>query len=436
MNNKITNINFFPRQFSQIKEEGWRTLIRKLHVGVRYGITLPIYLLAVPIVLIVRSIRPLIWLRFGPIRSDVIGNSAFNVEYYLSERELEKTNSIDLFYFSTLNLCNEQWGLMVRRHLHVHPLVRYLDQINQLLPGGQTHILRMSEKGGMPYGKLFDTKGVFYYTEPHTPFTKDENKRGRNFLQEIGMKREERFVCLLVRDSAYKSKYQNWNKKRDWSYHNYRDSDIELFKDAVSTLAEKGYWVIRMGKAEHKPIGYDHTRVLDYANTSYRSDFLDIWLMANCHFCITTGAGLDDVCVAFRRPLVEVNYLPLAYNGFSKGFTINLFRYLRWKSDEKFLRLDDLIKTGAIGFLATRFYEDLGVEIVDNTSQEIADAVIEMEGRLDGTWVETDEDIELQTVFWEKFKTIPGFADTFGWKHPESRISSSFLRKNHDWFLK
>jgi hypothetical protein len=41
-------------------------------------------------------------------------------------------------------------------------------------------------------------------------------------------------------------------------------------------------------------------------------------------------------------------------------------------------------------------------EIVKNTAEEITEVVLEMNQRIDGTWVETDEDIELQ----ERFKKL------------------------------
>ena len=421
---------FWPHHFNQIKEEGWKALLRKLYVGVRYGITLPIFLLAAPIVIIVRFIRPIILIRFGSVRSDVIGNSAFNVEYYLSESELENRKTLDFFYFQTSIMPNEQWALMVRRHFRIHSFVKYLDRLNCFILGGEKNTVRMvSRRTGSR-----DIKGVLYRTKPHMPFSKEENKRGRDFLEGIGFRNVDRFVCILVRDSAYKDQV-SWIKQ-DWRYHNYRDSDIDTYHDVVFTLAKKGYWVMRMGKVVHKAFSVNHPRVLDYSNSNYRNDFLDIWLMANCYFCITNGTGLDDICVAFRRPLVEVNYLPVGLTRCNQALTVDLFKKLKWKSNGNYLSLTEQIETGAIMFLHTQLYDDLGLEIIDNSSEEIMDAVIEMEGRLNGTWVETAEDFELQTVFWKKFKTSPHFPKRFGWIHPESRISSSFLRKNHDWFLK
>ncbi len=200
-------------------------------------------------------------------------------------------------------------------------------------------------------------------------------------------------------------------------------------------LAEKGYWVFRMGKAVRNNFNAEHPRIQDYANSTYRSDFLDIWLMAHCHFCLTTGTGLDDVCIAFRRPIVEVNHLPIGINRCNQAFNVYLPKKLIWKSDGRFMGLKDHIRTGAIGFTSMSPYHDLGVEIVDNTSEEIVNAVLEMEGRMSGNWKETAEDVELQKVFWNQFKTWSDFSESLGSVRPESKISAFFLQENHRWFL-
>ena len=421
---------FINRHLLQIQQGGRVVLFRKMKRALQNFLKLSLTLLAIPFVLLVRIIRPLVWIRFGKVRSDVIGNSAFDAEYYLSERELEKSKTIDLFYFSTLILCNEQWAMMVRRHLRICSFVRFLDNANQMVPGGQSHLVNMiPEVSGSR-----DTKSVLYRTGPHTRFTEDEDKRGRRFLMEIGLHQGERFVCLLVRDSAYKSRVQNYIKQ-DWSYHNYRDSAVDTYEEAALALAEKGYWVFRMGKAVQTTFKAEDPRILDYSNTTYRSDFLDIWLMARCHFCLTTGTGLDDICIAFRRPIVEVNNLPIGFNRCNQAFTVYLPKKLKWKSNGKFMGLKDQIRTGAIHFFDTQQYNDLEVIVVNNTSEEIVNAVLEMEGRVNSTWQETAEDVELQKVFWEQFKTWPDFNERHGWVHPESRINASFLRENRRWFL-
>ena len=64
------------------------------------------------------------------------------------------------------------------------------------------------------------------------------------------------------------------------------------------------------------------------------------------------------------------------------------------------------------------------IQIVKNTAEEITEVVLEMNQRIDGTWVETDEDIELQ----ERFKKLRQHQPP--WKVQQSvRIGAAFLRR-------
>ena len=112
-----------------------------------------------------------------------------------------------------------------------------------------------------------------------------------------------------LRDSAYLDNHQ----VKDWSYHNYRDSDIQNFVLAAEDLADRGYFVIRMGAKVYESIKSDHPRVIDYATNGMRNDFMDIYLGAKCEFCITSGLGFDAVPVIFRTHIVSVGELPLGW---------------------------------------------------------------------------------------------------------------------------
>ena len=58
-----------------------------------------------------------------------------------------------------------------------------------------------------------------------------------------------------------------------WNYHNFRNSNIDNYYEAIIKLLDKGYWVIRMGKAVEKKMNINHSKFLDYANSEYQEDF-------------------------------------------------------------------------------------------------------------------------------------------------------------------
>ena len=43
-----------------------------------------------------------------------------------------------------------------------------------------------------------------------------------------------------------------------------------------------GYYVIRMGVKASKPLKSSNPKIIDYANSKIRNDFLDIYLGAKC----------------------------------------------------------------------------------------------------------------------------------------------------------
>ena len=87
-----------------------------------------LHLIALPfcifIILIIRLIRPVIIIRIGPIRADVIGASMQRTEYYLTYLDVNKLKPLDFFYFNH-KPPNQQWELMVRRKLVVNQIFFY-----------------------------------------------------------------------------------------------------------------------------------------------------------------------------------------------------------------------------------------------------------------------------------------------------------------------
>ena len=71
-------------------------------------------------------------------------------------------------------------------------------------------------------------------------------------------------------------------------------------------------------------------------------------------------------------------------------------------------------------------HEQLGVEVMENTAEEITALAVEMDERLKGTWQTTEEDEELQRRFWSLFKPSE-LNQVF-----LSRIGAEFLRQNRE----
>ena len=429
--------SFWSRQIREIKNGGWAVILRKAKVLFIKFINLPLlliaYTFAVPFVVFIRILSPLKLIRFGYFYAGRLGHFAIDVEYYLIEKKLglHENSPIDIFFYrwSKGEVSNSFFSIIAKRNLLIFGWVKYLFHMNAFLPGGEKNqYLPAIERFGSR-----DILGLRMQVESQLSFSEEEHATGREFLNSIGVNKSEKIVCLMVRDSAYLAKDPLHNK-RNWDYHNYRDSDIDTYEDAAFTLAEKGYWVFRMGKIVNKPFKVRHPRIFDYANSNQKSDFLDIWILANCSFGISTGVGLDYVAVAFRKPIVYVNAMPLGdiqplANSNSNWLPKNLI----WTKNGRKLSLKEQIKSGAIDFKGTENYANAGIDLIDNSPEEITKTVLELELKITGDWESQPQDKVTQDRFWEILQTWKMFSKLHG-KIP-SKMSDNFLRENHEWFL-
>ena len=93
------------------------------------------------------------------------------------------------------------------------------------------------------------------------------------------------------------------------------------------------------------------------------------------------------------------------------------------------MKIPEIIQSGAGKLHGGQDYDKWGIEVIKNTPDEILEAVIEMEGRIDGTWQTTDDDDELQTRFWSYFQPSE-FHNPDG--KIRGRIGAKFLRQNKE----
>ncbi len=376
---------------------------------------------AVPVVLLIRALRPLALIRLGVIRSDRIGHFVADGAEQVARLQQQPENTIDLFWLG--GICNTQWERMIRRTLPVHSWVKYVDWWNRTLPGGSSHERPSS------FTQSRDKEGLYARYDVKIPFLPTETEEALSWLRSKGWTDSEPFVCILVRDNEFLANDPlqgngTSSTYAGWSHHDYRNSDIDTYIPAIQWLAEQGVWVIRMGKIMGKPLptGMDH--VVDFAFDPDKSDLLDIWLFANCTGCISTATGPDMIPLVYGRPLLFVNAMPLG--GFwSFANAIWVPNPLRWRDSRQPLSIQEHLQNS---FSHSSEYAAAGIEVIDMTPEEITLAVREFWQRCNGIWTETARDEQLQHRFSNELIQWPGFSKGHGWMHPESRAGAAWLR--------
>jgi putative glycosyltransferase (TIGR04372 family) len=391
---------------------------------------------SIPAVIIIRLVGPWYLIRWDTLQSRRIGHFAKETELYCCERDakinIPSQRYIDFFYLGKKYVCNRQLEKMWRRRIIILPtwLLAPLCNVNRFISifvsGGNNHEI---------WHDIRDVHNLLERFEPHLNFTDDEETKGKKILTEFGIPEGAKFVCLLVRDSGYLDRHKKYEYLKRWSYHSYRDGDIDKYVLATEELAKRGYYVFRMGINVLKPLKSSNPKVIDYANSKIRSDFMDIYLGAKCRFCISTAAGFDEIPTIFRKPIAYTGHVPIAVIETHNKETLILTKHHINKRNQKELTVSEIFSSNVALCFSSADFELNGIKLEDNSPKEIRDLAIEMDERLNGNWNETEEDILLQKKFWLIFKKN---IKNLNLKKPihgkiKSKFGAKFLRENQNW---
>lgn len=368
---------------------------------------------AVPTVLVIRTVPRFRNYQFGTFWTLFIGHLV--VDTCVQIARLQGIDGSKSRWFWLGQTDNSQWEAMLRRNLNFHPLVCAIEYWNRKLPGGERHSFPSL------WTDSRDLMGLIWSTDCQPTFTAQENSCGRNWLTAQGIEPSDHFVTLTVRDGFY----TNATWPQDLSFHDYRNSDISTFMPSALWLAEQGVWVIRMGKLMEFPLPSEHSRIIDYAFRSDRSDFLDAWLMANSSGSISTATGLDSIAHVYRRPMLFVNALPLAI-WTSYTWSTWVPKDLRDVQSGKFLKANDHLEH-SYGLASE--YAAAGLEIIPLTQGEILEEVQDWWEILMGQRYESQDDKERLKHFIDRCRLVPDCSKRHGWIHPEARIGRTWLRR-------
>lgn len=379
----------------------------------------------IPVAIAIRLLKPLIHIRICRIYSERVGHFVMDSAEQIVKFSFKNPKEVRLFYFGDTS--NQQWEKMVRRTIRIQGnWIKGISDWNRILPFSKNFTLPSSSTGSR------DLHGLLLKHDARLSFTDSENLEATSWLQSKGVKPDEKYICLHVRDSTYLEVHNPQNINPEIMMHDdHRNADIKSMLLAIEWLTNNDIWVIRMGKSVSNPLPTCLPRVIDYAFDPNRSDSLDIWLYANCLGSITTVSGIDSVGIVYRKPQLHFNMLPLGHlHAYLNCLTVpkNLF----WRESGIELTLAEYLDND---FTRAPEYMEAGISIKDLTNEEILQAVIEFYERLMGVWMDSEESKSLQDRFWTKLADSKNFLDLQPWRHPESRIGHAWLASKEEKFF-
>ncbi|MEG3969487.1 TIGR04372 family glycosyltransferase [Microcoleus sp. T2B6] len=238
-----------------------------------------------------------------------------------------------------------------------------------------------------------------------------DSERGRRTLESLGMPKNAWFVCLHVRESGYHESLAAIK-----ACHN---ADIDTYRLAIETIVKRGGWVVRLGDSSMTPLP-PIEGVIDYACSSAKSEWMDVFLCASGRFFLGSTSGLCYVPASFGVPCALTNW---ACMGIQSPYGKDIFiPKLYWSETlERYLTLEEAMSAPYGPVNNSRLLSALGVRLADNAPEEIRDLTVEMLARLEGTiHCEASDDL-LQAQFFELRNSCQAYGNC--------RIGIEFLRK-------
>jgi putative glycosyltransferase (TIGR04372 family) len=196
----------------------------------------------------------------------------------------------------------------------------------------------------------------------------DHRERGLKILEALNIPEDAWFVSLHVRSATTFDEDEN-------NLHAGRSCDIDSYIPAVQAITDAGGYVFRMGDPTMKPLP-KMPQVVDYALSSYKSDWMDVFLWACCRFFVGTNSGPAVVLPTFGVPMLWTNVTPFAICSITFPNSLMVPKLWYSQAEQRLLTFSEILACPA-GWCQRRTLDDHLV-LVDNTADELAAGVKEM----------------------------------------------------------
>lgn len=413
------------KRFFEIRRKGYVIL----NLLVKKSIKPITYIIGPVLYIILKFVNIFIHIRVGEIESRLIGHCSLPIEIYLSEKDFfnsskKSTKTFDIFYHNkkvSNSFILKKWKqyFSIGPRIILSPLYHFMLEFT---PNSSHLVPYRHWKTDTVNWNQVDKYNVLNKTTPHLIFNKAEITECDLILNSYGIESNDQIICFHVRDPFFHS-----GENAEFGP---RDSHISLFEPAMLYLANKGYKIVRVGRAVLFPVSVKHKNIFDYAISNVKSDTLDIYLMSRTLFTVGTLSGLESVSTMFRKTLCPINCVEWrgldSYN--SQQCPIFLPKKFFWKKNLKPLSIKEIVDTQSYEFLLNEQFEEAGIIYRDNDPNDIIDAIEETLNLIFKHNTYTKDENELASRFLSELPVRKG-------RKLESRISTKFLQKNNEYLL-
>jgi len=255
-----------------------------------------------------------------------------------------------------------------------------------------------AKRSSMPAGAGYNRRQLLA-TPVHTFLRTDAAAHAAELAAAAGIKPDAKIACVHVRERGFKIGAEMQDKGVGAWDDSVRNARIETHFAAMDLLVERGYTVVRIGDPSMTPV--DRPGVIDLATSPKRHPLLDLHCLVNGRLLLCGESGPYSVSFLTNTPLLAVNCTdPVgAFPVRSDG--IYLLKTVVARATGTVLTGSALVTPERLqGLRNTTTYE-----FVENTANQIRDAVEEMLDLLDNRTPES-----LAQAWYRELATAAGVA--------------------------
>jgi putative glycosyltransferase (TIGR04372 family) len=396
--------------------------VKALKTFLQFGLRL----LALPVVFIFYLLRKYVVVEFVLPNVTLFGHLALEPEKVLSNIASHGSRSVGdpkRILIWSLGKSREQVNKALvkiwRRELFVLPsaVIDAMHRASKWLPNFEMKVLQ--------FDKLHENDHVLDLCDSNLKFTSSEIEMGEKYLRHVGIEAHTPYICLVVREAAWAPPTTGPS-----SSGTLRSRSFEDFLLAAEALADLGVAVVKLGAAgTFKTAG---TKIIDYANSKDKSEFLDVYLPAHAKCVVSTMSGPDAVALVGRVPVlyVDIAQYSLCFAG-TRLVTWVPARLISQKSGRA-MSLSETFESGAGRFLGSSAFEQAGIKIEQSSPEQIRDYCLDFYQSL------TNQKLDygpIQNLYREKFHTFLSKNSVAKLAPFNSSLSPLFLEKYGTEFL-
>jgi putative glycosyltransferase (TIGR04372 family) len=416
------------------------------------------YAVCILILLLIRFLSIFYIIKFDCSYSSRIGHLSGILSLYLSDQHinnLNKKSSFEFFIHETSISNQHIVKLLGRKIFFLSNFFYPILILNRWLPGGTRYLINHRNEY-LDRRKVFehrDIKNLNDTTPVPVQFTIEEIHKAENECNKIGIYKKDKIIIVNIRDNNYlKLIYPD----KDWSYKS-QNTDIKSYKKTIEYLLDRGFKVVRCGLHHHDSINIINKNYIDLFNRGIRTSLIENYLTSICLFQIGSySGGTIPAHFLFRKPVIYTNYIPLSELHLSSYKIYIILKKIYDKKRKKNITTSeyfDLLNTSLGPMLVNapddiRYYSNVNFKnlfskyqkedftIIDNTQDEILDAVLELITQIESSSLYEKnvnlENIRFREIFLKNLKKYPNL-NKFHSSNINSKIGQKFLQTNENF---